>query len=636
MKKLFRTVFLIPLLFLASCGHQETPPSVDPPTVEQVTIRFFDGRNEKPFKTAKVDKGSSFTEKVTAPGYSDKQYVYSFSSWDKSLENIMEDTDYYPEFSTSPVIYYVSFYDENVLNTYYQTEIHYKDKIEYKGETPTKPCDVKLSSYSFLGWSLRIDSRTWSEPYLTEIPFDWENVGGTTITLKANFELRRTAYEAVFKNEGEVIKRYEVGLEDILVYDGETPTKEGPEGIYTFTGWDKEIPTVPLTEDMEFNAEFSLEKYKYNVTFYDEDKTTILQQKVLEYGDPPTKGGIVSPKKESESIEYKYAFDGWKDNNGNSVSLSKPVTSDLEFYASYKRIDITWTVTFKGGGGFWATNSANYYTKKLENVYNGRTVELIEAPSHYDYGIKMIFIGYRKTNVYREGDTLYQPGEEVEVTSDLTFYGTWVKSDPPQPNVGVEYDYYGKPTDYTYEAKKAPYAKYEDYAIKRAVASVRDKDGNLHNAYTRRIAASGWKNDENVKRIYLPDSIRSIEKEAFWACKKLEYVEFNEGLQTIHENIFKYTDSLKWVVIPSTVTTVYDNLNSYSGRIAYFAATSLEGLPEVENGSTLVPNRRFDKEYSSDISKQGYALYSENEPAVADGFLHWHYVDGVPTLWKQQ
>lgn len=90
--------------------------------------------------------------------------------------------------------------------------------------------------------------------------------------------------------------------------------------------------TTAITQDITLVAiwEESTEKI---VQFYDEDKTTLLGEKVANVGKTIT--AIENPTKEG------YEFDKWVDEEGNAFDFSKPITKMTKLFATYKNLDVT-------------------------------------------------------------------------------------------------------------------------------------------------------------------------------------------------------------------------------------------------------------------------------------------------------
>lgn len=125
---------------------------------KQVIARFLN-YDESILDIQYVYYGDTVTytgEKPTRPD--EGAYSYEFQGWDKSLSNIIADTDIHAIYSTSPRKLIVSFvnYDGSLLSE--QTVVYGKD-VEYEGPAPTRP-DEGRNGYVFSGWSGSLENIT--------------------------------------------------------------------------------------------------------------------------------------------------------------------------------------------------------------------------------------------------------------------------------------------------------------------------------------------------------------------------------------------------------------------------------------------------------------------------------------------
>ena len=67
-----------------------------------------------------------------------------------------------------------------------------------------------------------------------------------------------------------------------------------------------------------------------------------------------------------------------------------------------------------------------------------------------------------------------------------------------------------------------------------------------------KIADETFKDNTKITGVVCPDSLREIGNHAFWGCKNLKEIKFNEGLTSIGVEAFVYTD-LESVDLPSTL-----------------------------------------------------------------------------------
>ncbi len=63
----------------------------------------------------------------------------------------------------------------------------------------------------------------------------------------------------------------------------------------------------------------------------------------------------------------------------------------------------------------------------------------------------------------------------------------------------------------------------------------------------------------NLKEIYLPNSLKSIENHAFYGCDSLESIKIPEGVESIEALVFSGCSSLKEIYLPSSLKEIADN-----------------------------------------------------------------------------
>lgn len=185
----------------------------------------------------------------------------------------------------------------------------------YDGETPTKDDTVQYS-YEFKGWSSEI------------VPVS------SNVTYNAVFTESIKYYSVIWKNEDVVLQFDEnVAYGDLPVYIENEPIKErDSEYIYEFNGWSPAIS--PVTDNIEYLAQFSKTQRYYTVTFFAEDGVTILQQLKIEYDGEAIYTQPIPVKNPTES--HTYLFDNWVIAPGSSekANLNK-IRSDIEVYPSF-------------------------------------------------------------------------------------------------------------------------------------------------------------------------------------------------------------------------------------------------------------------------------------------------------------
>ena len=113
-----------------------------------------------------------------------------------------------------------------------------------------------------------------------------------------------------------------------------------------------------ITEDRQIKILYENTKNSYTITFYDEDKTTILGTATAEYG-ANADGSHIIPKK-SEDQTYTYVFSGWVDNEGNIDDLGN-VIENRNVYATYTPTYKVYKVEFVNDDGSFISDKKDYH-----------------------------------------------------------------------------------------------------------------------------------------------------------------------------------------------------------------------------------------------------------------------------------
>ena len=100
------------------------------------------------------------------------------------------------------------------------------------------------------------------------------------------------------------------------------------------------------------------------------------------------------------------------------------------------------------------------------------------------------------------------------------------------------------------------------------------------------IKESAFKGCTSLKEISIPDSVKKIENEAYSNCTSLEKVKLSNTIQTINSAAFRWCTSLKQIKIPASLeetAMAYDYTGPFSG-------SGLESV-EFEKGTTKITQR---------------------------------------------
>ena len=287
----------------------------------------FKNWNGSVIATQSVTYGGSAKAPATTPTReSDGQYNYTFSGWDKSLNNITQDTVITAQYTTSLVEYYVVFLD-------FYGDVISEQMVPYGHDAvaPEDPPTIEEDGYIyvFTGWDT-----------------DFTNIQSDTPVF-ALYEEQEVVvtYTVTFVNyDGTVLKRQTVEEGKSATAPG-TPTRPSDaQYSYTFKAWDKSFSKV--TSDLTVTATYNQTLNKYEVTFKDYDGT-VLKEQTVEYGSAAT--APADPTRDG------YIFSGW-DKEFLNITGNTTVTAQYKDATAYLLGD------FNG----WATDTA--MTASAENV----------------------------------------------------------------------------------------------------------------------------------------------------------------------------------------------------------------------------------------------------------------------------
>lgn len=155
---------------------------------------------------------------------------------------------------------------------------------------------------------------------------------------------------------------------------------------------------------------------KFTVTFYDEDKTTQLDQKTeLLTGETITAADIVTPTKDADAT-YKYTFDHWADAEGNEIAMPITVTGDMNVYAVYATRYINYTVTLYKEDGTTQYKKVGY--QHYGDILTEKNGPAKASDSMYDY----TFAGWKAPGA--EDSTA---SFDIKITGDLDLVAAYSK-----------------------------------------------------------------------------------------------------------------------------------------------------------------------------------------------------------------
>ncbi len=230
--------------------------------------------------------------------------------------------------------------------------------------------------------------------------------------------------------DGEVIRRQKVVLKDTL-FAPETQATSPKQG--TFLGWyvgkqkldfsaNGTLLITELSEDPEGSEIQVFPKFSkvLYVTFYDEDRQTILSRQPVELAEGASSGSLDISSITAISQDPTKNFVCWQDEKENDVTSPVEVSEDMKLYPHF-------------GKGYWLTFNANP-TPEMDGVQidyiapqfveEGKTAKEPEAPKTNSAGFS--FEGWFKDNKGTEHFNFSTP-----INQDTTVYARWKANKVP-------------------------------------------------------------------------------------------------------------------------------------------------------------------------------------------------------------
>lgn len=130
-----------------------------------------------------------------------------------------------------------------------------------------------------------------------------------------------------------------------------TPTRPSDAQYhYTFAGWQN---IGPITQDTTYVPIWESTIRKYNVIWYNDDGTTVLETDSVKYGDIPVYDKALPEK--SDTAEWDYTFIGWKIGISNDIINPEDpfpvVVGEITYTAQYSVTKQKYTVTWLNHNG---------------------------------------------------------------------------------------------------------------------------------------------------------------------------------------------------------------------------------------------------------------------------------------------
>ena len=240
----------------------------------------------------------------------------------------------------------------------------------------------------FVGWEV-----------VTEGYDSWTSVK-SDLTVEAQYKEYPKVFEVRFLDaEGALIDDVQmVEYGKSATAPSENPKKAADaQNTYEFDHWDKDFTSV--TSDLEIRPVYKEMLRSYTVTFYDDDRTTKLDEQQVEYGK--SAAAPETPTK-AQTEQWIYTFDGW-----DSTAWTE-VKGDTVVYATYSHDLRKYNVTFIYGK-VDEPESSDYH-EETQSVEYGASATAPEDEA----------AAYKGTNTTEYQFAGWETSNYLNVTGDLT------------------------------------------------------------------------------------------------------------------------------------------------------------------------------------------------------------------------
>lgn len=369
--------------------------------------------------------------------------------------------------------------------------------------------------------------------------------------------------------ETEVPKKYTISFYDgdelvdtIETYGNEeismpaAPTKEG----FTFKGWfsDKGIWKDELTKDTFVGQVLTEDVNVY--AYYLENETPVASEYTITfYIDGEAVDSIETSGNERLTLpaapeKDDHTFEGWFFDNGTwqerltaNTYEETPLTEDVSVYAYYKKI----------GGS--ETEQPQEYTVIFE-VDHGTPIAPITT-SRIDEEPQTTRYGYEFEGWYTDKTFSNKISFPYEVTEDLTLYAKWTQSGSEKIVFSVDAN-----------------------GVLTGVSGLSGSDitveipSEVNGITVTEIGKDVFKDNKNVGRLIIPDSVTKLGYRMCSGCTALSEVRLPAGLTVIPDEAFDGCSSLRTVNFPDTLKEIRSDAFCGTDLTEFIAPDSLTNV----------------------------------------------------------
>ncbi|MBR2165625.1 MAG: InlB B-repeat-containing protein, partial [Paludibacteraceae bacterium] len=259
--------------------------------------------------------------------------VYTYSSWNTSLETVTAAATYTANYTWVTRKYHVTFYNYDAVSVLYETDVDYNTNPTYGGVTPFR-ANTSAYSYNWTGWQQGATTYTTSAT-LPVVTGD--------IYYIATFEQTELKYQVFFKRQdGSIVEAPFFSFEEMPAAFPANPTMASTVSTdYTFREWSP-ATLVPVTEDGKvYTALFDESPRKYTAHFVNYNGTSLNADQTIDYNTVPAYTGATPIKPNDSRNSYEFsgwawaAGDGWEAGSIGVGETLPAIKGNITFTAQY-------------------------------------------------------------------------------------------------------------------------------------------------------------------------------------------------------------------------------------------------------------------------------------------------------------
>jgi hypothetical protein len=606
----------------------------------QYTITFLD-YNGTELQKSLWDYGATPSYSGTLSRPDDTGYTYTFSGWSPAIAPVSKDTTYTAQYSYQRRRYTITFvnYDGTELQ---KSDVFYDYMPSYMG-TPTKPSDVGYT-YSFFTWYPTIERVTQDATYT------------------ARYLRTARNYTITFLNyDGTKLQESQRPYDSTPSYQGDTPQKaEDADYTYSFSGWTPKV--TPVSGPATYTAVFTrAEKYSKGLHFFLDSTNSYVVN-----GYSGTESEVVIPSElyghPIKAINTE-AFYGISTFSSVRFPSSLTLIGDGAFHncKGLKTLHIPDTLTKIGNNAFAGCTG-------LTSVVIGSGIKTIDSSVFLGCtALNSLTLGSGVTTIgvwsfgYCTSLSLVSIPSGVTSIDDTAFSGcsglTAFAVDSANSNYqsidgallskdGTKLLFYPaskSASNYVIPASVKTFF-FSTFWDCRHLASLsvvagnaggfRSIDGVLFNrdAKTLEVYPNGksgssyvipdtvvgidsyaFRNATALTTITGGNAVKWISSYAFFGCSGLTSITLHSSLTALYDHVFMGCTSLPSIIIPLSVTDTLESIFAGCTKLHIYCEACTSG-----------------PRWSSSWNQDGGIVYWYSGGSVTG---HWHYVNGVPTLW---